>query len=77
MENFAPAFAAAQVQIADLADLTEEDLKEIRLPLGPRRRARSAIKATKEATASAVVGAPIDPVENPKPAARPDTGVRR
>jgi class 3 adenylate cyclase/tetratricopeptide (TPR) repeat protein/ABC-type transport system involved in cytochrome c biogenesis ATPase subunit len=45
LENFTAAFQDAQIQFSDLPDLTEEDLKEIGLPVGPRRRASTAIKA--------------------------------
>jgi class 3 adenylate cyclase len=43
LERYAPAFAAAEVEFATLPHLTEEDLKEIGLPLGPRRRLLAAI----------------------------------
>ena len=36
--QYAEAFEAAQVELGDLADLTEDDLKDLGLPLGPRKR---------------------------------------
>jgi hypothetical protein len=57
LEKFASAFAEAEVQFSDLADLTDDDLKEIGLPVGPRRRASSAIKAMMEIDGSETVEA--------------------
>jgi hypothetical protein len=37
MEKYDSAFSDAEVKFSDLQYLTEEDLKEIGLPLGPRR----------------------------------------
>ena len=48
LENFTAAFHDAQIQFSDLPDLTEEDLKEIGLPVGPRRRASNAIRLMRE-----------------------------
>ena len=36
--QYAEAFEAEQVELGDLADLTEDDLKDLGLPLGPRKR---------------------------------------
>ena len=44
LERYAAHFAEAEVEFADLPDLTDEDLKEIGLPVGPRRKVSSAIK---------------------------------
>ncbi|HEY5680638.1 MAG TPA: hypothetical protein VIS55_11260, partial [Pseudomonadales bacterium] len=61
LDKFASAFADAEVEFADLANLTEDDLKEIGLPVGPRRRVSSAIAAMKNA-------APVDgPAEQDQP----------
>ncbi|NDW46363.1 adenylate/guanylate cyclase domain-containing protein [Ruegeria sp. PrR005] len=61
LDKFASAFADAEVEFADLANLTEDDLKEIGLPVGPRRRVSSAIAAMKNA-------APVDgPAEQVQP----------
>lgn len=45
--KFASAFADAEVEFSDLVKLTDDDLKEIGLPVGPRRRVSSAIAAMK------------------------------
>lgn len=65
LEKFASVFAEAEVQFSDLADLTDEDLKEIGLPVGPRRRASGAIKAMNETGTSMAVGASIEPIGEP------------
>jgi class 3 adenylate cyclase/ABC-type transport system involved in cytochrome c biogenesis ATPase subunit len=44
LEKFASAFAEAEVEFADLPDLATADLKEIGLPVGPRRRVEKAIQ---------------------------------
>jgi len=44
LEKYAPAFAEAEVEISDLHRLSEDDFKELGLPLGPRRRLNDAIK---------------------------------
>ena len=38
LEKYAPAFIDNEVQLSDLPHLTEDDLKDLGLPLGPRRR---------------------------------------
>ena len=58
LDKFASAFADAEVEFSDLADLTEDDLKEIGLPVGPRRRASSAIVAMKNAANAAPIASP-------------------
>jgi class 3 adenylate cyclase/tetratricopeptide (TPR) repeat protein/ABC-type transport system involved in cytochrome c biogenesis ATPase subunit len=65
LEKFAAAFAEAEVRFSDLAGLTDEDLKEIGLPVGPRRRASDAIKAMRETGGSAAIGASNTPIEHP------------
>jgi predicted ATPase/class 3 adenylate cyclase len=45
LEKYESAFADAEVDFADLRHLTDEDLKEVGLPVGPRRRVRKAITA--------------------------------
>jgi len=72
LEKFSSAFAEAEVQFSDLAGLTEEDLKEIGLPVGPRRRASRAIKAMRETDDSVPVSVEIDPIEIPQQNDRPD-----
>ena len=44
LEKYSSAFAEAEIEFTDLVHLTDEDLKEIGLPVGPRRRAIEAIK---------------------------------
>ncbi len=67
LKKFASAFVEAEVRFADLAKLTDEDLKELGLPVGPRRRASSAIKAMNAPHASVTAGASIEPIEDPQP----------
>ena len=38
LERYAPAFEAAEIDVATLSLLTDDDLREIGLPLGPRRQ---------------------------------------
>ncbi len=40
-----PIFSENELVLADLSELTEADLKETGLPLGPRRRILKAIRA--------------------------------
>jgi hypothetical protein len=44
LEKYIPAFLEAEIEIGDLPSLSEEDLKELGLPMGPRRRVNEAIK---------------------------------
>ena len=44
LEKYAPVFAEAEVDLLALPHLTEDDLKELGLPLGPRRKVFDAIK---------------------------------
>ena len=43
--KYADVFAENEITLADLPELAEDDLKEMGLPIGPRRRARKAIAA--------------------------------
>ena len=43
LTKYRDAFAENEIAFGDLAELTENDLKEIGLPMGPRRRALRAI----------------------------------
>ncbi len=45
LDQYAPAFAENDVELSDLPHLTEDDLKELGLSLGPRRRLQAAIDA--------------------------------
>lgn len=43
LEKYAPAFVENEVGVADLAHLSDDDLKDLGLPLGPRRRIQAVI----------------------------------
>jgi len=43
--KYAPIFSENELEPADLSELSEDDLKEIGLPLGPRRRILKAVRA--------------------------------
>ena len=45
LAKYAPIFSENEVELTDLSELTEDDLKEIGLPLGPRRRILKAVRA--------------------------------
>lgn len=45
LAKYKGAFSEAEVEFEDLVDLTDEDLAEIGLPVGPRRKVRKAIDA--------------------------------
>lgn len=42
--KYAPAFAVHEVELGDLTELSEDDLREIGLPIGPRRRILKALR---------------------------------
>ena len=44
LEKYISAFTEAEIEFVDLPELSEEDLKELGLPMGPRRRAIKAIR---------------------------------
>ena len=44
LAKYTPAFEEAEIEFADLAYLSEDDLKEMGLPIGPRRRITEAIR---------------------------------
>jgi predicted ATPase/class 3 adenylate cyclase len=44
LEKYESAFAEAEIEFADLQHLTGADLKEVGLPVGPRRRVQAAIE---------------------------------
>ena len=44
LERYGPAFNEAEIEFSDLGQLSADDLKELGLPLGPRRRIQEAIK---------------------------------
>jgi class 3 adenylate cyclase/tetratricopeptide (TPR) repeat protein len=45
LAKYAPIFSENELEPSDLSELSEDDLKEIGLPLGPRRRILKAIRA--------------------------------
>jgi class 3 adenylate cyclase/tetratricopeptide (TPR) repeat protein len=49
LEEYADAFAANEIDLVTLPELTEGDLKELGLPIGPRRRILNAILALRTA----------------------------
>ena len=65
LDKYSPAFVEAEINYETLPDLAEEDLKELGLPLGPRRRVWGAIQRlrvsqpTPYETAAAII-APSD-----------------
>lgn len=50
LQKYDPVFDEAAIEAADLAFLSEDDLKELGLPIGPRRRVREAIRKLAEQT---------------------------
>ena len=50
--KYAEILAAHEVSVRDLPHLTEDDLKGLGLPLGPRRRLLAAVKSSNEFSAS-------------------------
>src|SRR6516162_614612 len=53
LERYADALAANEIDLDTLLELTEGDLKELGLPIGPRRRILNAILALGTAPSSA------------------------
>ena len=49
LEKYAHSFADAEIEFTDLTELSDDDLKELGLPLGPRRRAMKAIRQLESA----------------------------
>ncbi|KIC41849.1 guanylate cyclase [Ruegeria sp. ANG-R] len=49
LSKYAPVFASNEVSLADLAHLSEHDLIDLGLPLGPRRRLMAAMGQAREA----------------------------
>ena len=54
LSSYRDTFTVNEISVGDLAELTEDDLKEMGLPIGPRRRALKAIAAL--ASAETVAG---------------------
>jgi hypothetical protein len=51
LEKFAPAFAQHEIDFDTLGLLTEDDVRELGLPLGPRRRLLAALGVLKSEAA--------------------------
>ncbi len=56
LSKYAPVFASNEVTLADLALLSEHDLIDLGLPLGPRRRLLAALGKAREANPAPVQG---------------------
>lgn len=63
LQKYATAFEDAEIDFETLPDLLEEDLKELGLPLGPRRKIWKAISQLAAAPAMPVKGAAADPAD--------------
>ncbi|MBL8894550.1 MAG: AAA family ATPase [Rhizobiales bacterium] len=57
LEKYVPVFAENEVDLAALAHLSEDDLKELGLPLGPRRKIAAALRDVETAPAAAAPAA--------------------
>jgi len=68
LKKYSSAFSKNEVYFQDLSELTEDDLKEMGLPIGPRRRALKSISALKTATSTE---AAIKDGDNEKPNVSP------
>ncbi|SDX89932.1 SAM domain (Sterile alpha motif) [Ruegeria halocynthiae] len=56
LSKYAPVFASNEVSLADLTHLSEHDLIDLGLPLGPRRRLMVALGQAREANSTPVQG---------------------
>ena len=56
LTKYAPVFAANEVSLADLVHLSEHDLIDMGLPLGPRRRLTAALGQAREANPAPIHG---------------------
>ena len=61
LERYAQAFQDAEVTLEVLPELTEADLRELGLPLGPRKTVLKAIQALAPSTAPGPVEARASP----------------
>jgi len=71
LDKYVSAFAEADIEFTDLAHLTDEDLKEIGLPVGPRRRAIEAIKRLSDNPDTSVPEVQTKPASLPEAASPP------
>src|ERR1700730_567484 len=75
LERYEAAFRENEIDFRDLPDLTNEDLEELGIPLGPRKRLLKAIKALGSPN---YVAQEVRPPASPPPSAEPrDTAERR
>jgi class 3 adenylate cyclase len=58
LDRYAAAFRDAELDVATLAELTEDDLRELGLPLGPRKQVLKAIAVLREPPRETPVPAP-------------------
>lgn len=73
LEKHAPLFVEAEIDFSTLADIEEDDLKELGLPLGPRKKIWGAIKRLGETPNTAASTAPATPpLATPQPEATSD-----
>src|ERR1700761_910600 len=63
LERYAPAFAAAEVDLEALPHLTDADLEQIGLALGPRRRLLAALAAHRPGDAGQIAPSQVKPPE--------------
>jgi hypothetical protein len=71
LEKYTAVFTEAEIELSDLAHLTDEDLKELGLPMGPRRRAIEAIKRLSDNFDSSVPEVQAKPASLPEAASPP------
>ncbi|MFT5112003.1 MAG: class 3 adenylate cyclase [Parasphingorhabdus sp.] len=67
LEKYNSAFNEAEIAFSDLPYLTDEDLKEVGLPVGPRRRVKEAIKDLRSSASPVAESANSESV-TPEPA---------
>jgi hypothetical protein len=67
LEKYLSAFAEAEIEFSDLPSLTDEDLKEVGLPVGPRRRVNEAIKSLNKGSESTIPEPEISAYKQSKP----------
>jgi class 3 adenylate cyclase len=87
LEKYADAFAANEIDFKTLPELTEDDLKELGLPIGPRRRILNAILVLRGtpsspgeammAKPSAASNSPHRPISTVHPAVSEEQSERR
>jgi hypothetical protein len=73
--KYANVFTEHEIDFKVLPQLTEEDIRELGLPLGPRRKLLTAIAALKSSSDSNVVNPSSDPeitLSKPHPGSQPN-----